>query len=214
MDVCHIVPIGPASIGKTSLVCSVVSAMLDCLAKSGVRTLAAELNAADRPRLESRMAELKSASGTLKEPLVTPTTSPETYSVTIGARAGGLLGRMLGQVNMPLVFHDYPGALCNDLPTFTHEVTRLPQAEVLLVPVDATLFMEAASPQEEVAAQSLHSLAMVEELIVEWEKGRADAGRGLVIFAPIRCERFFADNGMQTAEGEAGRLTDAIINRH
>ncbi len=214
MDACHIVPIGPASIGKTTLVCSVVSAMLDCIAKSGVKTLAAELNAADRPRLEARMAELKRTAGPLPEQLVTPTAAAGTYRVAVGARSSGLFGRMLGHVNMPLIFHDYPGDLCDDLPRFTREVVHLLQSEVLLVPVDATLLMEASNPQEEGAAQALHHLAVVEELIVEWEKGRADAGRGLVIFAPMRCERFFSDNGMQAAPGEAERLTDLVINRH
>ncbi|MDO5537057.1 MAG: hypothetical protein Q4F72_05980 [Desulfovibrionaceae bacterium] len=215
MESCHIVPIGPAGIGKTTLVCSVIDAMVGFLEKSGLKTLSASVKGQDKKRLESRMAALRAASGNLPETLIEPTAAPETCTVEIGAKSSSMFSRMLGgSLSMSMVFHDYPGSLAEDLPRFTREVARLPQAEVLLVPVDATLLMEAASPQEEVAAQALHRMTVIEELIVEWEKGRADAGRGLLIFAPVRCERFFSDNGMQAAPGEAERLSELVINRH
>lgn len=215
MESCHIVPIGPAGSGKTTLVCSVIDAMVNYLSNAGVKTLSARVRSSDAERLETHLQILKSASGVLPDALLTPTASPETTTVEIGARASSMFSRMLGgSLNLPVVFHDYPGQLADDLPLFTRKVCHLRDAEVLLVPLDATLLMEAASPQEEVAAQTLHRVSVIEELIVEWEKGRADVGRGLLLFAPIRCERFYSDNGMQADPAAAEHLADIVIRTH
>ena len=180
METCHILPLGPSSIGKTTLVCSVLDAMRTLFAgrKGGIT-----IQIDDEARLDSCVRALRPAKGALPERLLEGTHDPVSFSVKAGSTAG-LLGKVLGnKAALELVFHDYPGDLAEDLPAFTEKVMGLCDAEVLLVPVDASLFMEADTPQKEVAAQTLHKVAAIEELIVEWEKGRArTAGHGLIIF--------------------------------
>ena len=214
MDTCHILPLGPSCIGKTTLVSSVIDALLTTLEQSG-GSITAQLGSEDADLLHKNLQSLRSASGTLPQTLLEPTARPHAYTVSVGGSASSLLGKLLsGRVSMQLAFHDYSGALIDDLPAFTSSVLPLAQAEVLLVPVDASLFMEAASGQEEVAAQAVHRIVSIEELIVEWEKGRAlTTGRGLLIFAPLRCEAYFGDNGMEAKKEEAERLASLVCNR-
>lgn len=211
METCHILPLGPSSIGKTTLVCSVLDAMRALFAgrKGGI-----SIQIDNEAALDSCIRALRPAQGTLPARLLEETAKPVTYAVKAGSTAG-LLGKVLGnKAALELVFHDYPGKLVEDLPAFTQEVMGLCDAEVLLVPVDAALFMEADTPQKEVAAQSLHKVAAIEELIVEWEKGRArTAGHGLIIFVPMRCEQYFADNGMQADAAHADRLSELVRTR-
>ena len=211
METCHILPLGPSSIGKTTLVCSVLDAMRTLFAgrKGGI-----SIQIDNEAALDSCIRALRPARGTLPARLLEETPKPVTYSVKAGSTAG-LLGKVLGnKAALELVFHDYPGKLVEDLPTFTQEVMGLCDAEVLLVPVDAALFMEADTPQKEVAAQSLHKVAAIEELIVEWEKGRArTVGHGLIIFVPMRCEQYFADNGMQADAAHADKLSELVRTR-
>lgn len=211
METCHILPLGPSSIGKTTLVCSVLDAMRTLFAgrKGGIT-----IQIDNEARLDSCVRALRPAKGALPERLLEGTHDPVSFSVKAGSTAG-LLGKVLGnKAALELVFHDYPGDLAEDLPAFTEKVMGLCDAEVLLVPVDATLFMEADTPQKEVAAQTLHKVAAIEELIVEWEKGRArTAGHGLIIFVPMRCEKYFADNGMQADPAHADRLSELVRTR-
>lgn len=209
METCHILPVGPSSIGKTTLVCSIIDAMRSLFAdKKGI-----SVQIDNEESLNTGIHALHSAKGELPEHLLQPTSEAIRYTVRAGSSAG-LLGKVLNKPALELVFHDYPGSLMEDLPAFTSTVADLSTAEVLLVPVDATLIMEADSDQKEVAAQSLHKIAAIEEILVEWEKRRArSAGGGLVLFLPVRCEHYFADNGMHADPALAQRLQEKVRTR-
>jgi hypothetical protein len=72
------------------------------------------------------------------------------------------------------------------------------RADVLILPIDATLLMEAATAWHHVQAEFLLNLAEIENVAVrQWAKPRAAAqfGPGLLVLAPVKGETYFADNG-------------------
>ena len=67
METCHILPLGPSSIGKTTLVCSVLDAMRTLFAgrKGGIT-----IQIDDEARLDSCVRALRPAKGALPERLL------------------------------------------------------------------------------------------------------------------------------------------------
>lgn len=218
MDTIDILPIGPASSGKTALICQIMEAMERVLSSSP--SMSARIADNSAPRVEAVTNALKNARGHLADPLYPATTGREDLELHLGGRARSLLGRLTGgRFALNLAFHDYPGSWIGDFTSFSDRLP-LAQSEIILVPVDATLLMEAKSDAEIVAGQSLHELMAVEELLVEWNKGRArTTGGGLVVVVPMRGERFFDDNGMKPVACPDGAkacdsLADLVRNRH
>ena len=212
METCHIVALGPSGSGKSTLVGSVIDAMGKILETTGT----IGMSCPDQEAVAREMGALRSQEGVLSRDIPLPTTSVVTRRVTVRGKSGGLFRKLLGdRAVLDLSFHDCPGALCADLPRFTREVVPLADVEVVLVPIDAALLMQAKTGSQEAAAHAIHRIAEIEDLLVEWDKGRArSVGHGLVVFCPVKCEEYFGDNGMNGTIEDGERLASLVRNTY
>ena len=197
MDIRNILFIGASCVGKTSLAATVIGSacsFLDsCSGGRGGIELTLEPDTA--ARVEALVRALKDGvrGGRFDAAAVAATSAPERFDITVGQRRRGLISRFMGpRAGFGLRFHDYPGALIGDLPAMTRGVMPLSTADAVIVPIDAALLMEASCPDEEVAAQALHQMARVEELVIEWVKGRSRSESGLIMLVPVKCESYFS----------------------
>jgi len=99
---------------------------------------------------------------------------------------------------------DFPGGWLNPLTLEARDEQQWQECErfildssVLIVPVDAAVLMEAARNEHRGAWPSILTIDSVEEIAGQWASGRklrADEP-ALVLFCPVKCETYFADNG-------------------
>lgn len=108
----------------------------------------------------------------------------------------------IDQHRIVLRFRDYPGAWLHD--SRSAKVKEfLQNASAVIVPIDATLLMEAGQEQAQALAKGL-ALSEVEENVREWAKGRkGDGDAALLILAPVKCEAYFSDNGGRRSKADA-----------
>jgi hypothetical protein len=116
----------------------------------------------------------------------------------------GLPGASLG-----LHILDFPGAWLT--PSLRPEgndweecLSWLEESPILLIPIEATLIMEAMETFEESQRTSRElALAQIEDMARVWAKARNSKGEdGLVIFAPVKCENYFTTNGGSRNQGD------------
>jgi hypothetical protein len=71
------------------------------------------------------------------------------------------------------------------------------KSSVLIIPIDAVVVMEATIPKEKTARQHVLQIAQVTKIASDWAKARTfdENGQGVAIFAPVKCESYFKDNG-------------------
>ena len=111
-----------------------------------------------------------------------------------------------------LEFLDYPGGLLEgqEGESWRQLKAWFRSADVLLLPIDATLLMEAVTPRQHQRAQQLLDVAEMESTASRyWAKARAadDQPPGLLVLAPVKCESYLSDNG-----GRRDRA-DALLER-
>jgi hypothetical protein len=68
---------------------------------------------------------------------------------------------------------------------------------ILLIPVDATMLMEASTGDQRNAVRRLLAIEDVAEIAREWAMARRErsAEPALAVFCPLKCESYFSDNG-------------------
>jgi hypothetical protein len=100
-----------------------------------------------------------------------------------------------------LEFLDFPGQYLNprlrDEAEWAKVQDFLTESTALLIPVDATVLMEAFEARHHQEIPRILQLGAVEEAMRYWAKYRQDVPLepALVVFAPVKCESYFADNG-------------------
>lgn len=117
-----------------------------------------------------------------------------TYGLTVNA--GNDQNRIV------LRFRDYPGAWLHD--SRSERVKELLQnAPAVIVPIDATLLMEAGQDHAQNLAAGL-ALSEIEENVREWAKRRkGDGDAALLVLSPVKCESYFNDNGGRRSKADA-----------
>jgi len=108
-----------------------------------------------------------------------------------------------GKTTIQLKIMDFPGgwiAAETRLPQFQQDWREVKEhiegSIALLVPVDATVIMEAASPRQHHELPTMLRIAEVTSIVRAWAKGRVVAKEdGLLILVPLKCETYFTDNG-------------------
>jgi hypothetical protein len=71
------------------------------------------------------------------------------------------------------------------------------ESSVLIVPVESAVMMEGYSPRHKESVSHILNTANVAKVVREWAKNRAARPHepALLIFCPVKCETYFADNG-------------------
>lgn len=184
--------IGPSGVGKTSLITAVIDDAQRLLAGKQVSMVATDETAAlvHRNRDESRTAL---SMGEFEAALQG---SQEMREYHIALRAG--MGR---SVEIPFDVLDYPGGWLSPENQARPEIRakwercleHISESVLLLVPVDATLIMEARTDAQRRAAKLRLELSAVEELAREWVKYRIKTPDepAVLILAPLKCETYF-----------------------
>jgi hypothetical protein len=184
--------LGPRRVGKTSLITALLSESQKLLAGTPV-------SIAPIGTTEARIAQHKNdlrgslLAGEFHPGALGGTQSPFTFTLGMTVNKSGIVWAIL----------DYPGGWLdartrgqeNDA-EWEHCRSWIAQSSVLLLPVDASVLMEATLKREKVTAQNLLQIGQTEELAREWAKGRAVARQpALLVLAPVKCESYFNDNG-------------------
>lgn len=207
----------PSGIGKTS----VLAALLD---EANTKVLAgAPVSVEAIGPTRRRLNRLKNAlQGHLRAREFVPggiggTQSIQRYDLAIQAA--------LADRSFRLEFLDYPGGLLEGQEGESWKQVRawFREADALVLPVDATLLMEAVTPRQHQQAQQLLDIAEIESVATRyWAKARAaeDQPPGLLVIAPVKCESYFDDNGGRRDRSDAlleriranyGRLVEGVL---
>lgn len=188
--------LGPTRVGKTSIVASVMQGGEQLLTGTPVTMRAAD------SVTERRIAQTRqSLQGGLKAGEFRPgslqnTQEPQQYALELdpGVPGAGIRFDLL----------DFPGGWLNPLTRppgrqaeWVECTTFIKDCSVLIVPVDASVLMEASRQEYRRAWPSILTTDEIRQVAGDWASGRKVAGPepALLMFCPVKCESYFADNG-------------------
>lgn len=184
--------VGPRRVGKTSLITALLSESQKLLAGTPVSIAPVGTTEA---RIAQHKNDLRGAllAGEFHPGALGGTQAPFTFTLAMTVNKTGIVWAIL----------DYPGGWLDARTRGSENDAEwekcrrwVADSPVLLLPVDASVLMEATLKRERITAQNLLQIGQTEELAREWAKGRAVARQpGLVILAPVKCESYFNDNG-------------------
>ncbi|WP_179989443.1 MULTISPECIES: hypothetical protein [unclassified Acinetobacter] len=201
--------LGPTRVGKTSLVASILgSTKEEVLAGTALNLKTLDL--ATEKKLSTHAKELKSSlnAGSFNSGAVAGTQEPTKFrfSLTDGANESLL--------NFTLL--DFPGGWID--PTNRPEQRQndweeckkfIHSSSVVIIPVESPVLMEAiASKQQGAIEYNIHS-EEIKEIITDWAKYRNHEHANepsTIIFAPVKCESYFTDNGFTSNKDKSDDL--------
>lgn len=188
--------IGPSRVGKTTMIASMLQGGQQMLVGTPVTMRAAD-GSTNRRIAETRQALLGAIhSGEFRPGSLQNTVARNNYSLLMdpGVEGAGIRFDCL----------DFPGGWLNPLSRTDASEQQWQECErfildssVLIVPVDATVLMEASRSEHRGAWPSILTIDSVEEIAGRWASGRKLRYEepALVLFCPVKCESYFADNG-------------------
>jgi hypothetical protein len=185
--------IGPTRVGKTSLLASLLSEAQTLLEGTPVGFIAQGVT---RRRLAQHQTDLR---GSLLAGEFTPgglkgTEEPFKFELAMA----------VGNTSIQLGFLDYPGGWIDSTRRSEKLEREWEQCEswiqassVLLIPIDASVLMEATLPKHKRAIPDVLRFHDVEQVVRNWAKVRNQNPKepALLILVPLKCESYFADNG-------------------
>jgi hypothetical protein len=188
--------VGPTRIGKTSLITALLAESRTLLAGSGVTMHT--VGVATEAKIASNRKELDGdlLAGEFQSKSLKGTVEPFTFHLKLDPGVSG------SEINIDLL--DFPGGwlVADERPAqyaqdWDQCLTFIKESTVLLVPVDAALLMEASLAKQRHALPRLLTTYEVEEVARDWaiERNRKPYEPALVVFCPVKCESYFADNG-------------------
>jgi hypothetical protein len=188
--------LGPFRIGKTTLITALFGGTQDLMAGTGVTIRPAD--PVTRANLAQNRQQLDGAilDGEFTAASLMATMDPFTFRLKLDP------GVPDAEINIELL--DFPGGWVNSADPLLQAADDwrecrefITQSTILVIPVDATLLMEAALASHRKAALRLLCIAQVEEVARDWaiERSRRRAEPAQVAFCPIKCESYFDDNG-------------------
>ena len=188
MDTYEICMLGPDASGKTTLLASMIKDFENITAPIH-KTWELRAIGPTYGRTESCINCLKAGirNGEFYSGCLPGTSTHDIYELEI--KYHSILDQWFAP-DIRLRFHDYPSGWINK-PKRMEEINIF-KAEILLLPVDATLIMEPISASERVAAARRLSIHQISNVVKRWaEIRRDDNQRGLFIIAPLKCETYF-----------------------
>lgn len=206
-----VIMMGPSRVGKTTLLTAMLADTKAQLAKSTV-----DLKPADTPtkrRVRANNEELQSElfAGEFTGAGLKGTEEVTTYSfaLTPGVEGNGVR----------ITFMDFPGTLLGidaqersgrDWKKVEDFQAR---STAMVIPVDATVIMEAYLPDHRRQWPRLLGLEAVQDAATEWAMRRNEAKGepALLVLAPVKCESYFVDNG-GTGKDRSAQLRGLVLD--
>jgi hypothetical protein len=193
--------VGPTQVGKTTTITALLNDANELLAATGVKIEA-------RGKLtQKRLARNYNA---LSGSLLAKEFNPGQLEGTQESFVFNLAMTAYGSVSeLDLAILDYPGGWLTDPPEGPQQADWeyckewIADSTVLIVPIDATVVMNARTAQEQAAA--LETLGVFETIAVarDWARGRYQSQEpGLLLLVPVKCESYFNDNGGDQDQGQ------------
>ena len=210
---------GPARVGKTTLLTAVLSDTEKMLAGKPVSILPEEKT---ESRIRQQKIELRRAieAEIFDAAALGGTQNMSVYDVKLQVE-GDI------EVEVPFRILDYPGRWLNpeERKKSTDAQLHWQQCEdhirnsvMLLLPIDAAVLMEAVTPSQKSAVTDLLGLVDVEAIARKWAKARnrRPDEPAVVVLAPLKCEKYFRDNGGNGREenrlkAQAGKTYDPVL---
>lgn len=201
--------LGPTRVGKTSLVASILgSTKEEVLAGTALNLRSLDL--ATEKKLSAHAKELKSSlnAGSFNSGAVSGTQEPAKFRFSLSDGANESL------LNFTLL--DFPGGWIDpanrpeqrqndweECKKFIHS------SSVVIIPVESPVLMEAIAPKQQGAIEyNIHS-EEIKEIITDWAKFRNHEHANepsTIIFAPVKCESYFTDNGFTSNKDKSDDL--------
>ena len=202
--------VAPSRIGKTSLVTAILSDVQNLL--SGTPIIIKAKDAKTNSRINQHKSELN---GSLR--------AGEFDSGAMGGTQEAFEFNLLlknsndDNNDFTLSFLDFPGGWMSDIQTEDAIGDQakcakfIQESSVLIVVVDASIIMEAASPSQKRAIDTILEVPATEDIVRNWAKERAKnrADPALLLICPVKCESYFSDNGGQ--RNRADELYHAVV---
>jgi len=181
--------VGPTRVGKTSLVSTLLQDGQQALTGTSV-SLKAESGPTSR-RLFQHRNEMR-ASVDARE-----------FSGSLGGTTDAFTFRLVldgGDPDSVLRFDilDYPGGWLESGGQGWETVQDfLTDSSVMLVPVDATVLVEAVTRDQKYTSLNLLAVQHVHQLVVEWSKRRNEQPEepAMLMLIPVKCESYLVDSG-------------------
>lgn len=188
--------VGPTRVGKTSLIASILNDAQRLL--EGKPVSMHPHGAKTERRVAQHHKELSGSirAGEFHPGAVSGTEESFTYELSLdpGTTAGGIRLDIL----------DYPGGWIDSIRRPEEREAEwnackqwMKESSVLIVPVESAVMMEASSASHRRAVPFILNTYDIEQVARAWAKDRSvhPERPALLIFCPVKCESYFADNG-------------------
>jgi hypothetical protein len=188
--------VGPTRVGKTSLIASILKDGQSLL--QGTPVSIKPFGTKTERRLSQHQKELEGSisAGEFDSGAVSGTEESFKYELHLdpGVKGAGIRFGLL----------DYPGGWidASRRPEEREEEWKdckrwMKESSVLIVPVESAVMMEADTKHRRRSVSYILNTVDVEQVVREWAKNRAAIPHepALLIFCPVKCESYFADNG-------------------
>ena len=194
--------IGPSRVGKTSIIAALLDEAQAALAQTQV-SITSFVNedgvSPTKERIKNTIVEIESGLdyGSF-EPRGTGTADPFIFDLVMKI----VSNRNERHKELRLAIMDYPGGWLKKPPkgetgqkTWAKCQEWILDSSVIIVPIDATLLMEADNRDRAAAARHLLQIYDLEELVRNWAKRRCSLTSALLLFVPVKCETYFNNDG-------------------
>lgn len=209
--------VGPSRVGKTTLLTAILAETETMLSGTDINLV---LDEETEMRVRKNRKDLRRAVEAREFDSASLGGSQSMVLYDVGLQAAG--DSMPG---IPFSILDYPGAWLDPV-----ERSRRPDAKenwpeceahiteslMLLVPVEAAVLMEAATPAQRRAVADLLGFEDVEAMARKWARARNLPEHrdepAVLVLAPLKCEKYFDDNGGKGRE--AARLRHLVREKY
>lgn len=200
----NVTMVGGRRTGKTSVLAAMQSCFEAVTAQSAIHIASNDYQTLDELEAKFREAEDFFRERNSKKRSFTPDANPSKdiakYSFNVGTH--GKNGDLI------LNFYDYPGEFITD-PIHRDKVLEyMASSRILVITIDTPHMME-----EEQRFDDIRNIEKrITEMIKRSEFASKDKGPGLVLFVPLKCERYLNDDRMGEVTAQVKNSYSALIN--
>lgn len=210
--VIKIAMIGPSRVGKTSIIAALLDEAKTALAQSDVSInpfTDEDGSSPTQARISNTLTEIDAGLECGKfEPTGVGTAYPFIYDLQMYVTQEA---KSESKKVIRFAILDYPGGWFTNPPTDSEDAKLwkacqqwIEDSSILIVPIDSNLVMQANSDDKKKRAREILGVSSgTKDLIEVWAKTRwSSQTSALLLFAPVKCESYFEDNGGKLDEAE------------